>query len=401
MSDHFSARDIIPPIYLDGAATTRPHVLVVEEVARTMSDLYGNPSSPHELGVAAETSLEHARKRVARHLGVDPRGVYFNSGATEGNNTVIEGVARSFGHRGDGIVISGVEHPSVYEPARSLEREGFRITSVKPDSSGRLDPERVAQCIDSDTILVSVAAVSGETGIVQPLIEISSILRGLPEPRPIFHSDLAQAIGRLPLNIESLGLDCATISSHKIQGPRGTGILYVRPGLHISPLLRGGGQEMGLRSGTENLPGINGTALALDLLHEDRDKWRSMDFRQGLSGMLESLIPDTLVNGPAGGAGPDRAAPHILNVSFLGIPGEVLVHALEDRGIYASTGAACSSRDRRRTNYTLTNMGLADDRIESALRFSWSKEPPPEHAERLVEELQDLTSSLRRITTGH
>ncbi len=387
-----------PPLYLDGAATSRPHPEVREAMLQTMEDLYGNPSSPHLEGVRAETSLEGARKRVARRLGVDPRGIYFNSGATEGNNTIIGGVARAFRNRGRHVIITGMEHPSVREPCRALEELGIEVSLALPDTKGYVRAETIEELLRPETILVSVTAVSGEVGTIQPLAEIGEILRRYPEPRPVFHSDIVQAVGRIEIDIEALGLDCATISAHKLRGPRGVGALYLRPGLHIPPLILGGGQERGFRSGTENLPGIVGMALALDMLTDERSAWRSADVRTHLAREIQAALPGARVNG----FGPEdtggRSAPHILNVSFPGIPGEVLVHALEELGIFASTGAACSSRERR-TNAVLKNMGLDRGRAESAIRFSWSESPTPEEADRLVAGLRDLVPVLANITS--
>lgn len=386
-----------PPLYLDGAATSQPHCNVVEEVARCMREFSANPASPHLLGVEAETTMEHARRRIARLLTVDPRGVYFNSGATEGNNTVIRGVAEEFSNRGNHVVISGIEHPSVYEPCRNLRQRGFEVDIVRPEADGRVSPEAFARAIREETILVSIAAVSGEVGAVQPLMEIGAIIRSMPRPYPIFHVDAVQALGRIPLEIEGLGLDCVTLSAHKIRGPRGVGILYLRPGLHVPPLLRGGGQERGLRSGTENLPGIMGTALAFENLFAAANMWTSHEFRRRLGTGILKAFPDARLNGPSIDCGAECAAPHIVNISFPGIPGEVLVHALEERGIFASTGAACSSRERNH-NFTLDNMGVPSAIRESAVRFSWSEIPRPPDAERVIEALRELLPHLGRLT---
>ncbi|MFO7942029.1 MAG: aminotransferase class V-fold PLP-dependent enzyme, partial [Bacillota bacterium] len=191
-----------PPLYLDGAATSKPHHEIVEEVGRCMRELYANPSSPHRLGVEAETTMEHARRRIARLLRVDPRGIYFNSGATEGNNTVIRGVADEFRNRGNHVLITGVEHPSVYEPCRNLRERGFEVDVVRPEADGRVSPEDFARALREDTILVSTATVSGEVGAVQPLEEFAASIRALPRPHPIFHTDAVQGLGRIPLDVE-------------------------------------------------------------------------------------------------------------------------------------------------------------------------------------------------------
>ncbi len=388
-----------PGLYLDGAATARPHQVVADTVAEAMVDLYGNPSSLHALGVAAETSLEHARKSVARHLGVDPRGIYFNSGATEGNNTVIRGVAEGFSNRGRHIIITGVEHPSVYEPARYLRRQGFDVSVALPDSCGYVHPDTIATLLTPETILVSVTGINSDVGTVQPLNAIAERIAQRPEPRPVFHGDLVQAVGRIPVHVESTGLDCATISAHKVRGPRGVGILYLRPGLHIPPLLIGGGQEHGQRSGTENVPGIMGTALALDLVDKQSNRWQSHRFREKLGKHILERFPRAQVNGCAPDLGAAQVAPHILNVSFPGLPGEILVHALEERGIYVSTGTACSSRDRK-PNRTLEAMGLKEEVAHSAIRISWSEMPDDTDANRVLEALDETVPMLSRMTSG-
>ncbi|HET7040102.1 MAG TPA: cysteine desulfurase family protein [Gemmatimonadales bacterium] len=352
-------------IYLDNAATTRPHPAVVEAITRTLAQEWGNPSSLHNRGLAAERLVGEARAAVARTLDASPEEIVFTSGGTESNNLALQGVAHLA--RGRHILTTAIEHSSVLTPLRRLSEEGYEVTELPVDGEGRVSPERVAQALRPDTVLVSVMAVNNELGTVQPLEEIGRVIRRhAGGGRPVyFHSDGVQAWGKTPLRLQAWGVDLLSISGHKVHGPKGVGALFIRKGIRLTPLLGGGEQEGAVRPGTENVPGIAGLGAAARLLASDLK-----DLGPRLSALRDQLrrglaaIPDARINTPAAGA-----APHILNASFPGIRGETLLHRLEMEGIYTSTGSACHAHDPR-PSHVLLAIGLAPDLCTSSLRFS-------------------------------
>ncbi len=386
-------------IYLDNSATTLPLPDVVGRVSEVMQGAYGNPSALHRMGLDAEEILDDSRNSVADLMGVAPDEVYFTSGATESNNTLIRGVARAYAHRGSHIVTSAAEHPSVMRVCEGLEAEGWTVTYVPVDERGIVDPDDVAAALREETVLCSIMAVNNEIGSVQPLAEVGAILSRMPSPRPIFHTDAVQAVGKVSWDPVSLGIDALSISAHKFHGPRGVGALYVRKGLDIPPLLAGGGQERGLRSGTENTPAIAGAAVAARwLVREGAEAYESLRPLRGRLGrrLLEDVSP-AYINGPGLHAAADEAAPHILSISFGGVKGEVLVHALAEQGIFISPGAACSSR--RHEPGTVEALPIAKDRAESAVRISLSPFNTLDEINHTAEVIISTVPALRGI--GH
>jgi len=382
-------------IYLDNAATTRPHPAVVEAVAQALTEEYGNPSSLHGKGLAAERLVRRAREAVAHTLGVAPEEIVFTSGGTESNSLAIRGLVKMVGpHRH--LVTTAVEHSSVLVPVGRLADEGYTVTTVPVDGAGRVSPERIAAALRPETVLVSVMAVNNELGTIQPIEEIGRLLRSrTARGRPVyFHVDAVQAWGKIPLRPREWGVDLLTLSAHKVHGPKGVGALYVRQGLRLAPLLGGGDQEGGVRPGTENVPGIAGmgAAAALVAVEMDESARRMTALRNRLRRAVEQL-PDVRVNTPEEGA-----APHILNVSFAGVQGETLLHRLEMAGVYASTGSACHARDPQ-PSHVLLAIGLTPEQSRSALRFSLSRFTTPEEidgaAAAVAEALQDLRSPVR------
>ncbi len=376
-------------VYLDNAATTRALPEVAAAVRRALEEDFGNPSSPHGLGVRAERLLRAAREEVAAALGVSPGEVVFTSGGTEANNLAVAGTARRLRGRGDHVVTTAVEHPSVLEACRSLEEEGFRVTVLPCDALGLVSPETLAQALEPGTVLVSTMHVNNEVGAVQPLAAFAEVLarhrrgaggggsgRGGGDRLPLWHVDAVQSFLHLPLEPRVLGVDLLSVSAHKVHGPKGAGALWVREGVELRPLIRGGGQEGGRRGGTENVPGIAGFAAAVAALRRLAEGQggvaglaaRLAGLRDTLAGRIRELVPEAVVNGPAG-ARPADAAPHILSVAFPGLRGEVLVRALEEEGVVAATGAACSAR-RRKPSHVLAAMGLPPAVREGTLRFS-------------------------------
>ncbi|MEJ8544024.1 IscS subfamily cysteine desulfurase [Brevibacillus borstelensis] len=372
-------------IYLDNSATTRPYPQVIEVVKRAMESYYGNPSSLHQKGLEAENVLKQARMVAAQYLGCKPSEILFTSGGTESNNAAIKGVAFQYQTRGKHIVTTSVEHPAVYDVCKQLEGFGFSVTFVPVDHAGRVSVEDVKKAVREDTILVSVMHVNNELGTIQPIAEIGEWLKQFP--KTLFHVDAVQSFGKLPLRVKEWGIDLASISAHKFHGPRGTGILFKREGLIIQPLLMGGGQEGGFRSGTENLPAIAGMAKAIRILTEEgkRDADRLTELTRQLRAGL-SVISGCVINTPEEGS-----APHIVNVSFPGMKAEVVLHALEERGFLVSTKSACSSKADEPSR-VLTATGMDREQALSAIRISLGRENTAEEIKQFIAAVGDVSS---------
>ncbi|GBC77610.1 Cysteine desulfurase IscS [bacterium HR08] len=351
-------------VYLDNNATTPVAPEVVEAMAPYWREHFGNPSSLHRKGVEAERAVRVSRATIARLLGVKESEVIFTSGGTEGDNLAIKGAARALRRRGNHIVTTKIEHPAVLESCRDLEAEGFRVTYLDVSPEGWVTPEAVEAALTPETILVSVMHVNNELGTILPIAEIAERVKRR-NPEIVVHSDGVQAVGKTRVDLR--GVDLYTISGHKIHAPKGTGALIVREGIRLVPLFSGGGQERGLRSGTENVAGIVGLARALELMCENLEE-NLVRFRTLRERFLEGVrrLPGARINSP------ERSVPTTVNVSFPGVPAEVLLHALEEEGVFASTGAACASRKRRRS-HVLEAVRLPPEIIDSSLRFSFSR----------------------------
>ncbi len=372
-------------IYLDNSATTKPLDRVVDRTGYIMSNVFGNPSSLHKLGIEAEGYVSEARQIVADSLGVSKEEIYFNSGGTEGANFVISGVAKALKRRGNKIITSEVEHPAVLRVMESLEREGFNIVKIPVDSKGMINLERLKEEIDASTILISIMAVNNEVGTIMPIEEICRVKGDV-----YFHSDCVQAFGKLDL--KGFKGEFLTASGHKIHGPKGIGFQYVKSNSKVAPLITGGGQEKGLRSGTENVAAISGLGIAA--AHGEKNLLNNKGCISGLKEMLlagiESEIKDIKVNSPEDGIH------NILNISFLGVRGEVLLHTLEQDEIYVSTGSACSS-NKKGQSHVLKAMGLSDKEIEGAVRFSLSEFNTKKDIEITVEKVKEAVTGFRRL----
>jgi len=359
-----------PLIYLDHAATTPVRPEVVQAMTAVLQDplAAGNPSSRHRMGARAREALDEARRQVAALLGAPEERIVFTGSATEANNLALLGAARAAGRRGRHLVISAIEHPSVMEAAALLQSQGYRVTRIAPSREGIVDAEAVARAVEDDTFLVSVMLVNNETGALQPVAEVARLVRRR-RPEVLVHSDVVQAAGRLPLDVEALGVDLATISAHKLHGPKGVGALYVGPRARLDPLVVGGGQERGLRSGTENLPGIVGFGVAAALARRDLP-----ETTQRLRRLSQRLLDGLLGIGHGvqllGPADPERRAPHIVCVAFEGLRAEVLAgHLDQEAGVLVSVGSACSSH-KARTSHVLLAMGVPEELAAGAVRFS-------------------------------
>lgn len=353
-------------IYLDNAATTAIIPEVREAVIQAM-DSYGNPSSLHQKGVDAERLVTNARDALLRCVG-RPRGrIIFTGGGTEANNLAIVGVTKRYRKRGNHLVTTSVEHPSVLETFRYLEQTGWRVTYVAPESDGRVDASAILEAVTAETVLVSVMHVNNETGAVQDVGAIGECLRS--HPKTLFHVDGIQAFGKLPDCLGEKAIDLYSVSGHKLGAPKGIGAVILREGLVIDPLIYGGGQEFGLRSGTENSLGIAGLATAAQVAHLaiEESYQHVSELRQRLLDHMSSIPGVTVHN-------PKHVSPYILSVSFPGIKGEVLVHALESEGVFVSTGSACSSKGgRAKASHVLQAMGCAADEVTGTLRLSLSR----------------------------
>lgn len=376
---------------MDNSATTRPFPEVIETMARIYSEQFGNPSSLHRMGYESEKLVRKARKSVASLIGVGEDQVYFTSGGTEANNWAVFGSLRSAGPRYKHVITSVVEHPSVLAVMDYLQELGYRVSVVPVDSEGRVDPDEVLSLVEDDTCLVSMMFVQNEVGCVEPLAEIGAGLSRLGPRRPRFHVDAVQGFARLDIDVDKWGVDLLSVSSHKIHGPKGIGALYIRKGVPMHPLIFGGGQEQGLRSGTENVPAIVGFGQACDIWAQIARKARPRlyELRKRLIDGVRTVFPDAVLNGPE----LDNAAPHIVNFSFPGFRGETIVNALEQRNVFVSTGSACSSRKSKPSPVILA-LGKGEEEALSAIRFSMSPLTTREDVDATVSAVEDALKEL-------
>ncbi len=379
--------------YFDNSATTRCYDSVRDIVAKTMTEDFGNPSAMHRKGVEAERYVRDAAQTVAGLLKASPKEILFTSGGTESDNHALIGGAYAYQRAGKHIITTQVEHPAVSAPAAFLEKQGFEVTYLPVDSRGVVSLSALKEAMRDDTILVSVMYVNNETGSVMPIKEIASIVHEGGR-KTLFHVDAIQAFGKYRIAPGRSGIDMLSVSSHKIHGPKGVGFLYIREGVRVIPQILGGGQQNGLRSGTDNVPGIAGMACAADRIYRNFDENTEHLYRlkermaEGLSSMERVTINGMPLR---------EAAPHIMSVTFEGIRSEVLLHALEDREIYVSAGSACSSH-KRKPSAVLTAMGLSKANIENTVRISFSEENTFEEVDYCLSVLRELVPALRRFT---
>lgn len=356
-------------VYLDNSATTKPYNEVIAETVKYMETHYGNPSSLHRMGITAEKALKEARKSVAASLGAKDEEIYFTSGGTEADNMALFGAVQARKRRGNKIITSQIEHPAILESCRKLEESGFRVEYLTVDQNGMIDMQALESALDDQTILVTIMQVNNEVGSIQPISQISELKNRIGNKlgtEILLHTDAVQSLGKLPIEIS--GIDLLSVSGHKIHGPKGVGALYVRKGLNVLPYLFGGGQERGLRSGTENVPAIAGFGIAAEISRKNLTKRMESikTLKMYLTEGIRAEIPDIRFNSTEDGSF------SILNVSFLGVRGEVLLHTLEQSEIYVSTGSACSS-NKKGQSHVLKAMDRSDKEIEGAIRFSFSE----------------------------
>ena len=388
-------------VYLDNSATTRQYDEVTELMSRAMRENFGNPSSLHSLGLKAEKEVKNARNILAQSLGADEEEVFFTSCGTESDNTVLMGAAQAKKRRGKKIIVSAVEHPAILEPAKKLESMGFEVAYIGVDKQCRLNLESLKNAVTDDTILISVMGVNNETGTIMPIEEIARFKEEYNRTHGTdiwLHTDAVQAFGKILVNLkkEYKGVDFLSASAHKIHGPKGMGLLYMKKGLNLVPFLLGGGQERHMRSGTENTPGIVGFGKAAELAMRDFDEriQRMSTARQRLLEQICAEIKDIRINSPEG----EEACPSVLNLSFLGTRGEVLLHTLEQDGIFVSTGSACfSNHSSAKGSHVLNAMGLTPKEIEGAIRFSFSEFNTEEEMDFTADKVKAAVARFRRL----
>ena len=378
-------------IYLDHAATTPVDEAVTRAMVAVLENGYGNPSSVHAPGREARQRVGEAREKVAQLLGARPEEIVFTSGGTEADNLALVGVVRACRERGDHIVTTQVEHHAVLETCRALEAEGFRTTYVPVDSHGMVDPQAVAEALTPRTVLVSVMMANNEVGTLQPVARIADLVR----PRGVYlHTDAVQAVGQVPVAVEELGVDLLSLSAHKMYGPKGVGALYVRRGVPLSPLLHGGGQERGRRSGTENVPGIVGLGKAAQLAHSEQpERQRGLTaLRERLIRGLAARVPEAILNGH-----PTQRLPSNVSISFPGVTGEALVVDLDLKGVAISAGAACAAGTVE-PSHVLRAMGLSESVAAGTVRLSLGRANTPEEVDQVLDILTETVERLRQAS---
>lgn len=379
--------------YFDNSATTRVSDRVFQVVKKTMLEDYGNPSSRHGKGVAAERYVKDAAQKIARTLKCSPKEILFTSGGTESDNLAIIGAALMRKGRGKHLITTAVEHPAVYKAMEFLEEQGFSYTVLPVDENGHVSPEDLEAALRPDTILVSVMHVNNEIGAVEPVEVLADVIKR-KNPDTLFHVDAIQSYGKYRIRPDRMGIDLLSVSGHKLHGPKGVGFLYIRNGVHLHPILFGGGQQGGLRSGTINVPGIAGMGEAAEEAYErfEEKVSRMQALKDRLTeGVLK--LPEVRVNSKKG----EESAPHIVSISVKGVRSEVLLHALEDRGISVSSGSACSS-NHPGISGTLKGIGLPKELLDSTIRVSLCPENTEEEADYFLSAFTELVPALRRFS---
>lgn len=381
--------------YFDNSATTRVLDSVRDIVVKTMTEDFANPAAKHRKGMEAELYIKEARTQIAKTLKAAEKEILFTSGGSESNNMALIGTALANQRAGKHIISTAIEHPSVYNPLEYLEELGFELTFLPVDHDGHICLEELEAAIRPDTILVSVMYVNNEVGAVEPIEEISRIIKK-KNPKTLFHVDAIQAYGKFQIRPKKQGIDLLSVSGHKIHGPKGVGFLYIGSGVKVKPLIYGGGQQNNMRSGTENVPGVAGLGVAAAEMYRDHEtKVRHLielkDYMTDRLGELE----DVVINSKKGA----ESAPQIVSASFAGVRSEVLLHALEDKGIYVSSGSACSSHHPG-VSGTLVGIGVAPKLLDSTIRFSFGLFNTKEEIDYCIEVLKELLPVLRRYQRG-
>ena len=380
-------------VYLDNSATTKCFDEVAQLISKIMTQDYGNPSSMHNKGVESEHYLRHAREVIAKNLKVNEKEILFTSGGTESDNLALIGTAFANCRAGRHLITTQIEHPAILQTMQYLEKQGFEVTYLPVDENGCVRLEDLEKALRKDTILVSVMHTNNEIGSLQPIAEIGDLIKKF-DKSIVFHVDAVQGYGKFRIFPKRMNIDLLSVSAHKIHGPKGVGFLYINEKIKIHPIIFGGGQQKGMRSGTENVPGIAGMSLAIekvyDTLDEDIERIYEIKdyFVKGVAG-----IPDVKVNGLPG----KDSAPHVVSLSVRGVRSEVLLHALEEKGIYVSAGSACAS-NKPSVSATLKAIGVDKDLLDSTIRFSFSTFTTKEEIDYTLQNLYDIIPMLRKYT---
>lgn len=383
-------------VYLDHAASTPVDKAVLKKMLPYFSEKYGNPSSIHIYGQEARKAVETARQNIADFLGCDVKEIIFTSGATEASAWVIKSALKTYiGQSKPHIIVSSIEHHSIYDLSKWLANNGVEVTFLKVSNEGLINSNDIEKAIKKNTILVSIIYAHNEIGSIQPIPEISKVIRQANKKREsnkiIFHTDAVQAANYINCNVRKLGVDLMTLCSHKVYGPKGTGALYIRSGIYLEPLIGPGSQEFSLRPGTENVPGIVGFGEAIKKIKKDNKLIKLRD--RLINGILKN-IPDTELNGPS-----KNRLPNNVNISFIGAEGESILMALSQKGIYVSTGSACASRSLA-SSHILTAIGLPPEKAHCSVRFTFGKQTTSKDIDYVIETLPKIISRLRKISGG-
>ena len=379
--------------YLDNSATTRCSRAAAELMMKLLTQDYGNPSSMHNMGVIAENYMVDARKKIARTLKVQEKEICFTSGGTESNNLAIVGTAEANKRNGMHVITSAIEHPSVSNTMAYLEGHGYEVTYLPVDGYGRISLEELEEAIRPDTILVSLMQVNNEIGAIEPIAEAGEIIKN-KNPETLFHVDAIQSYGKMRIFPNKMKVDLLSVSGHKIHGPKGSGFLYIKDKTKIHPIINGGGQQKGLRSGTENVPAIAALGVASEEIYTDFDAKIDHLYSMRNHFVEEAIkIPGVTVNGDTD----HNSAPHIVSVSVEGVRAEVLLHALEDKQIYVSAGSACSS-NKPALSRTLKEIGLRNELLDSTIRFSFCVNTTVEEIDYALEEMGKMIPMLQKYT---
>jgi len=376
-------------IYLDNAASTPVHEKVMDEMIPYFKEQYGNPSSIHKFGRIANAAVQTARKRIADLINANSEEILLTSGGTESNNTGVYGIA--FQNKGKHIITSSIEHDAILEPCKRLEKEGYTVSYLPVDKYGLVNPQDVRKEISSDTSLITIMFANNEVGTIQPIKEIAAIAQ---ENNVVFHTDAVQAVGKILIDVKDLGIDLLSISSHKINGPKGVGALYIRKGVMISPLLLGGGQESGLRSGTENVANIVGFGVACKITKENMNQNITL-FKNLTSKLVRRILRE--ISGSTLNGHPEKRIPNNVHFTFLGVNGEDLIIKLDENKIAASTGSACSVRIQK-ASHVLKAMGFSHEQIMGSLRLSVGITNTEQEVDETVEILKNVVKELRGVS---
>ena len=376
-------------VYFDNSATTKPYDEVIEAVSKGMKEYFGNPSSLHKIGMNCEKRLNEAREYFASTIKCNKEEIYFTSGGSEGNNLILKGLLKP-GHH---FITTAFEHHSIISTCKQLEEKGVKVTYLDVDSEGRISLEDLEEAITKDTVLVSIMQVNNEIGVIQDIEAIGKLIKERSS-RAKFHVDAVQGYGKLPIDVNKSNVDFLTVASHKIHGPKGVGFIYIKKGIILNSLISGGSQEKGIRAGTENLPGIIGFEKAAQMTFEEMESRydKVLELKKYFVERLNE-IKDIRINGEI-----DGFSPYILNVSFLGVRAEVLLHLLEEQNIYVATGSACTSKSSAaHGSYVIKSLGLSNKEVESAIRFSFSYENTKEEVDYTLDVLKKSLMFLRRV----